>query len=219
MRKRFLPFILALLMLSPLLFTSCANYSTEDGTRTYALSGSARKKHISVLENGEEIWKTSVKTKSSVGSRNDTYGLNVLDLNFDGSNDIKLIVDEQGGVLTEVCYLWNPSTGTYEKSEALSQIKTIGTVPSQKLILSYLGKTFDSASMKTVETVISYQWQDDGLIPYRKLSITYYHIQDYYCYGVADYIDGAFQFDEPTEQWLTPEEFEAQDWSFFYYFK
>ena len=102
-------------MLLPLLFTSCAKYSTEDGTRTYALSGSARKKHISVLENGKEIWKTSVKTKPSVGSRNDTYGLNVLDLNFDGSNDIKLIIDEQDGVLTEVCYLWNPTTGTYEE--------------------------------------------------------------------------------------------------------
>jgi hypothetical protein len=219
MRKRFLPFTLALLMLFPLLFTSCARYSTEDGSRTYALSGGTRKKHISVLENGKEIWKTSVKTKPSVRNRKDDYGLSVLDLNFDGVNDIKLIVDEENDVLTEVCYLWNPTTGAYEESEALSQIKTIGVVPEQKLVLSYRGKTFDYASMKTVETVVSYQWQDDGLIPYRKLSITYYHIQDYYCYGVADYLDGAFEFDEPSEQWLTPEEFAEKDWSFFYYFK
>ncbi len=219
MRKKFLPLILAILMLFPLLFTSCAKHSVEDGTRTYVVSGGARKKQISVLENGDKIWKTTVKTKSSVGSLNNTYGLDVMDLNFDGLNDIKLIVDKDGDVLTEVCYLWNPTTGTYEESEALAQIKTVGVVPEQKLVLSYRGKTYDAADMKTVESVVAYQWQGDSLIPYRKLSITYYHIQDYYCYGVADYLDGAFEFDEPTEQWLTPEEFEAKDWSFFYYFK
>ena len=219
MKKRFLPIALALLMLLPLWLTSCAKYSVQDGTRTYLLSGNARKKNISVVENGEEIWKTSVKTKPTVGNREKTYGLSVLDLNFDGLSDIKLIVDDAGGVLTEVCYLQNPTTGTYEESEALSQITTIGVVPEQKLVLSYRGKTIDPLSMETVETVISYRWQDDGLVPYRKLSITYYPTQDYYCYGVADYLDGAFRFDEPEEQWLTPEQFEQHDWSFFYYFK
>ncbi len=211
--------MLAFLMLFPLLLTSCSKYAVEDGSHIYEVSGSARKKHISVLENGEKIWKATVKTKSSVGDRNHTYGLSILDLNFDGFSDIKLITDDNEGVLTEACFLWNPTTGSYEESEALSQITTIGVVPEQKLVLSYRGKTYDATDMKTVETVISYQWQDDGLIPYRKLTITYYHIQDYYCYGVADYLDGAFEFDEPSEQWLTPEEFEGHDWSFFYYFK
>ena len=219
MNKRLLPFALALLILFSLTLTSCASYSLEDGSRTYALSGTARRKHISVLENGEEIWKTTVKTKPSVGNRENTYGLDVLDLNFDGANDIKLIVEDRDDVLTEVCFLWNPATGAYEKSEALSQISTIGVVPEQKLVLSYRGKTVDAADMKTVETVIAYQWNGDSLIPYRKLSITYYQVQNYYCYGVADYLDGAFKFDEPDEQWLTPEEFQNHDWSFFYYFK
>ena len=219
MKKRLLPLALAIVTLLSISLTSCATYSLKEGSRTYVLSGTAGRKHISVLENGEKIWKTTVKTKPSVGNRENTYGLDILDLNFDGLSDIKLIVDDQDDVRTEVCYLYNPATGTYEQSEALSQITTIGVVPEQKLVLSYRGKTVDATNMKTVETVIAYQWNNDSLIPYRKISITYYQIQDYYCYGVADYLDGAFAFDEPDEEWLTPEEFEAHDWSFFYYFK
>ncbi len=219
MKKRFFLFALAALMVFSILLTSCAKYSVEEGSRTYALSGTARKKHISVLENGEKIWETSVKTNRSVGKQDETYGMDVLDLNFDGFSDIKLIVDDNSDVRTEACYLWNPTTGTYEQSEVLSNLTTIGVVPAQKLVLSYVGKKLDPVSMETVETVISYQWQGGGLIPYRKISITYYPNTDYYCYSVADYLDGAFRFDEPSDQWLTPEQFEQHDWSFFYYFK
>jgi hypothetical protein len=219
MKRRLFPFLLAILMILPTILSSCANYSVEDGSRTYTLSGSGIRKRITVSENGKTVWKTTVKTSPSVGRRGDTYGLSILDLNFDGINDIKLITDDENDVLTEVCYLWNPTASTYEESEALSQLTTIGTVADQQLVLSYLGKTFDPVALETVETVISYRWQGDGLIPYRRLSITYYHTQDYYCYSVSDYLLGSFRFDESEDQWLTPEQFNTRDWSFFYYFK
>ena len=71
----------------------------------------------------------------------------------------------------------------------------------------------------TEEAVIAYRWQGDGLIPYRRLTLTYYPASELYCYGFADYIDQLLQFDEPEERWLSREEFESTDWSFFYYFK
>lgn len=213
----------AILLTFSLLFTACGNkqplYTVEKNNRIYQISRKNKQATVTVTEHGESVWETEVKIKNTAKNAYGTFGLDVLDLNFDGLADIKIALSEENEKITEVCYLQNPSTGLYEKSSALADLYTIGVVEEQKLILSYFGITTDQTSGVTVETVTAYQWQGDGLIPYRQLTITYYPAQDRYCYGVADYIDGSFQFDEPNEQWLTPQEYSETDWSFFYYFR
>lgn len=201
------------------LFVSCAKkeplHSIEDGGRTYELSG----KRVRVFENGSCIWKKRVKTDRSVKALDPSRALSVIDLNFDGLSDIKVAISADGEQIREICYLQNAETGLYEESIALSELCNIGTVADQKLVLSYLGISTDSDSGETVETVLSYRWQDDSLIPYRRLTVTYYPTQDIYCYGASDYLETSRSFDEPSEQWLSPEEYAQTDWGFFYYFR
>ncbi len=214
---------LAVLILLPLLLTACGSkaplYSVSSEDRIYELRRTINRSTVTVTENGESVWEITVKTKKSARDSYGTCGLEILDLNFDGLSDVKIALSEEDEKVTEVCYLQNAETGLYEKSEALAQLYTVGVVEKQCLILSYSGIIADQTSGKTEETVVAYQWQGDSLIPYRKLILTYYPAQERYCYGVADYLDGSFQFDEPNEKWLTPEEYAETDWSFFYYFR
>ena len=221
--KKLLCALLALILILPSTLTSCTSkkalYSISDGDRLYEILGSNRKRTVRVIEKDSVLWESKVRIKKSVGDANGTYGLAVLDLNFDGLSDIKITLSKENEKNVEVCYLQNAETGLYEKSEALEDLFNIGTVEEQKLILSYAGVTTDADSGCTVETVVSYRWQGDGLIPYRRLTLTYYPAQNCYCYGVADYLEGSFRFDEPNEKWLTPQQFAETDWSFFYYFR
>ena len=221
--KRFPLFILVSLLLCPILLTSCAHkqplYRVVDGTRTYEIYGNARTRRICVSENGVTVWEEKIKAEKNVGEQNGTYGFAVMDMNFDGLTDLKIALSADGEKLTEVCYLQDANTGQYKKSESLSQLYTVGVVPDQQLVLSYLGITTDDSNGSTVETVVSYRWQNDSLIPYRRLTVTYYPSQSIYCYGVSDYLEESRSFDDPSEQWLSPEKFAQTDWSFFYYFR
>ena len=201
------------------LFTSCAQkapfHYIEEGGRTYELSG----KRVRVLENGDCIWKKRVKSDRSVKFVDPSRAIAVMDLNFDSLNDIKVAVSADGEQILEICFLQNAETGLYEESTALSKLCNVGTIAEQKLVLSYLGISTDGDSGETVESVLSYRWQNDSLIPYRRLTITYYPAQNIYCYGVSDYVEESRTFDDPSEQWLSPEEYSKTDWSFFYYFR
>ena len=219
--KRIISLALAALVLFSCTLTSCGakKISISDGDRVYQIRKSGGKRIISVYENNTQIWETKVKINRSADNLNDTLGVEVLDLNFDGYSDIKIATSEKDDMITSVCYLQNPSTGLYEKSPALAELYTIDVLPENELVLSYFGFSEDLVTGSTVETVIAYKWQGDGLLPYRKLTITYYPIEDRYCYGASDYLAANLQFDEPVERWFTPEEFSQVDLSFFYYFK
>ncbi len=210
-------------MIFPWLLTACGAkqplYSVSQDDRTYEIRRNGKRTTVTVTENDEAVWEITVKAKRSAWDAYGTGGLEIVDLNFDGLSDIKIALSEEDEKITEVCYLQDPATGLYEKSEALAQLYTVGVVKKQKLILSYMGVTEDQASGVTEESIVAYQWQGDSLIPYRRVTITYYPAQDRYCYGVADYLDGSFQFDEPNEKWLTPGQYADTDWSFFYYFR
>ena len=219
--KKSISLVLATLFLLSCFLTSCgkSKIALPDGDRSYQIQKSGAKRIITVYENNEKIWETKERVKNSASNLGDTHGVEVLDLNFDGYNDIKVAISEEDDKIASACYLQNPNTGLYEKSPALAELFTIDVLPEQQLVLSYLGVTTDIVIGSSVETVIAYKWQGDGLLPYRKLTITYYPIEDRYCYGAAEYLNESLQFDEPIERWFTPEEFSQVDMSFFYYFK
>ena len=219
--KKIVSLLLATLILLSCSLISCGakKHSISDGDRVYQIRKSGGKRIVSVYENGTQIWEAKVQVKSSANGLNNTLGVDVLDLNFDGYSDIKIATSEKDDMITSVCYLQNPSTGLYEKSPALAELYTVDVLPENELVLSYFGFSTEPVTGSEVETVIAYKWQGDGLLPYRKLTITYYPIEDRYCYGASDYLPANLQFDEPVERWFTPEEFSQIDLSFFYYFK
>ncbi|MBR7099500.1 MAG: hypothetical protein IKC59_08795 [Clostridia bacterium] len=212
--------ILLLILCS--LFVSCAQKEPfpciENDGRTYELRGNTTRR-IRIYEDGRCIWKKRVKADRSVQSVDPSHAMAIVDLNFDGLNDIKVAISANGKQIKEICYLQNAETGLYEESAALSELYNVGTVADQKLVLSYLGISTNDDSGETVETVLSYRWQDDSLIPYRRLTVTYYPAQDIYCFGVSDYLESTRSFDDPSEQWLSPEKHAQTDWGFFYYFQ
>ena len=217
--KRLICFTISLLLLF-CLFTSCASkeYRITDGDRVYQIRETGRNRTVEVYENDLLVWETKVKISSTVKS-NDELGLSVLDLNFDGYSDIMVETAKSDDKISQICYLQNPSNGRYEESPALAELYTVDVVADQQLVLSYTGVYADVKTGITTESVIAYRWQNDGLIPYRKLSITYYPTEDRYCFGASDYLDSSLRFDEPDERWFSPEEYSQADWSFFYYFK
>jgi hypothetical protein len=218
--KRTVALLLTMAFLT-LSMAACAQkkplHTVTDGERTVTLCGNRNRRTIRVYENGEEIWNADFPVSATAPDKA-PCGLEITDLNFDGLNDIKVTVSEKDHIRTEICYLQNTANGLYEKNQPLSELTTVHALADTKLVLSYQ-KSTDVANGTTVETVTSYRWQGDGLIPYRRLTLTYYPAQDCYCYGVADYLTESFQFDEPDEKWLSPEQFKEADWSFFYYFR
>ena len=221
--KKFVSLLLALTVLIPCLLTSCGAkktvHSITSHGRVYDICGKGSHRTVIVTENGVQIWETRVDVEKKIGKQDGTYGLAILDLNFDGLDDIKISISETDEKITALCYLQNPTTGLYDACNVLSEIYTVDAVADKQLLLSYDGISKDAITGVTVESITAYRWQGDGLIPYRRLSITYYPTENRYCYGTSDYLDGSLRFDDPDETWLTPEQYRNTDWSFFYYFR
>ncbi len=201
-------------------------YSTEVGTRTYAVHGGNRPNRIVVSEGGVTVWESKVSVKKTVGDRNGTYGLEILDLNFDGRSDIKLITDVDGSVMANVCYL-QQEDGSYALSDALSALCNVGIDSEKKAVFSFAHgysedkKEYLDAPPSHISTDVTtaYTWENGALKPYRRVSLTYYSEQDVYCYSVSDYSDELEDFRDPDDTWLTPQEFQTKDFGFLYYFR
>ena len=234
MKKRILILLCLLLIAGCLLpFSSCASgsqllYSVTDGDRTFEIYGSdSRASRIRVTDqDGNQLWQTKVKAKKSVGEQNGTYGFQILDLNFDGYNDLKIAVDASGEQLTEICFLQDPKTGKYHRSDAFSGLYTVGVDPKQHAIFSFSHTRVDEeaigddpATYTLTDTTTAYVWEDGKLVPYRRMSLIYYSETDSYCYTVSDYSNVINDFLEGSDRWLSPKEYESTDFSLLYYFK
>lgn len=222
--------LLAVMLLLIATLASCASatplYSTTDGARAYAVHGGSRPKRIRVSENGETVWDTRVSVKKTVGEQNGTYGLEILDLNFDGLNDIKLTTSVEGSMMTNACYL-RVANGGYEYSEELSKLCNVKTDAEQKAIFSfshtYSADDQEYSDAKPSHTwsdiTTAYVWEDGALKPYRRVWLTYYSEHDVYCYSISDYSDVTEEFLDPDDTWMTLAEYQKTDFGFLYYFR
>ncbi len=229
-RTKALGTLLAALLLLLTVLTSCASatplYSKTDGTRTYAVHGGSRPKRIQVSENGTVVWKTRVSVDKTVGAQNGSYGLEILDLNFDGLSDIKLITSVNGSVMTNACYL-QTANGSYEYSDELSRLCNVGVDAEQKVIFSF-AHTYSADDVEYSDAKPSHTWSDittahvwenGALKPYRRVWLTYYSEHDVYCYSISDYSDLTEEFLDPDDTWMTPAEYQKTDFGFLYYFR
>ena len=217
--------LLAMLFLLP----SCAKkdllYSVTDGDRTIAVLGGSRAGYLSVSENGTEIWQTRIYSDRTVGSRNGTYGLRLLDLNFDGRNDLVIAISADGDAVTEQVFL-QTANGSYQASSAFDGKCNLAADARQELVFGFAHteqteQDADTGKINRVTTDRStaYSWQGTTLEPRRYVSLTYYSERDLYCYSVADFDASLGTWEQSDDRWMSPDEYEQESFSGLYYFK
>ncbi len=230
MKKRLLSLLLCILCLCT--SVGCAVeqhtllYQLTVGSTTYCVRGTGTKaRQIVLRENGEVIWAKSVKVSGSVGAQDGTYGFEVLDLNFDGNNDFMIANNVAGDTISYLCWLWNPTSGTYEQSNELSGLCNIQPREDMKAIFAFThtyeleDAYLDSpASSISADSTTKYVWKDGKLIPEIRATITYYSEFKRYCYSLAYYDEELGRLGDSDDRWLSPEEYKQHDWSFLYYF-
>ncbi|MBQ2734731.1 MAG: hypothetical protein IJF33_02765 [Clostridia bacterium] len=231
MKKRLLSLALCLLLLLPL--AACAAeqydllYETTVDTLTYRVRGSDfRAKQIIVKEGDAILWSQKIKVSASVGSLGGDYGLEILDLNFDGSMDLMIPTDIAGDEVFYLCWLWDAEKGKYVESEELTGLCNVATDPELKAIFAFshfyeYEPSYEDApaNEKTVDSTTKYVWKDGVLTPAIRISISHDSSTDRYCYSVAYYDEKLGDFGDSDDKWLTSEEYESYDMSFLYYFK
>lgn len=229
MKKKMLTaLLLALAML--LCLSGCAKRDTlctlEDGDRTVtALGGSDRVNYISVSENGREIWQTRVYADRTVGERDGSYGVRVVDVNFDGRNDLIVALTVEGEVTTEQVFL-QQTDGTYRVSTQFEKKGNLAVDARQEVVFGFAHSDRtekDAATDRTyhitTDTATAYSWQGSTLVPRKAVSLTYYGGSDLYCYSVAEYDAALGAWKDSDDVWLSPAEQAAADLSALYYFR
>lgn len=212
--------------------SSCAKkellYSVEDGDRTVEILGGSRASYISVKQDGKEIWQTRVYSDRTVGQRNGTYGFRLMDLNFDGRNDLVIAITADGDEVTEQVFL-QTADGSYRASSAFDGKHTLAVDARQELVFGF---THTEETIRDAETgatarvttdrATAYSWQGGGLEPRRYVSLTYYSANEQsrrYRYSVADFDETVGAFESPYDRWMSETEYEQADFEGLYYFR
>ncbi len=233
MKKRIVACVCCLLMLFGC--ASCAKerhdllYSIEQGDLTYCARGTNMRPKQIVVKRGEEIlFAQKVKVDSDVGTRGGNYGLTVLDLNFDGVDDVMIANAVYGDCVSYLCWLWDAQANTFVQSESLSGLCNVSTNPEKKAVFAF-SHTFERehAYLDVPETSITsdittkYVWVGGELVPDVQISLIYYSETDMYCLSVAYYDTQTKQFsiDNTKEDWIKSSEIDEYDLSELYYFK
>ena len=221
--------LLCILLFVPLV-TSCASerfellYQIEQNGLTFCARGTDnRVKQIVVKENDEIIWSKRVKTDKKMGKIDDTYGLLVQDLDFDGYDDILIATGKDGDCISYKCFVRvgaKPQYNHWEKLDGLCNIRADARLQAIFAFEQSTEARGNDAYLST-DKVTKYFWKNGELVPDMYAAIHYYSGGDQkpYCYSVAYYDEELGDFLDSSDKWLTEEEFEAADWSFLYYFK
>lgn len=221
--------ILCVLIFLPLLVSCKAErfdplYEMEQNGLTFSARGSdGRVKQITVKENGKVIWAKRVRTDKNMEKIDDTYGLVVEDVNFDGYDDILVAIEGEGDLIRYDCYIRVGQKPQYNLSEELSALYNVRADARLGAIFAFSQSTDargNDAYLKTDKTT-KYFWENGKLVPDMYVALHYYSGGDQkpYCYAVAYYDEELGHFLDSTDKWLTEEEYETTDWSFLYYFK
>lgn len=233
--KRKIVFWILCICLCTTCFSACAAerydplYVVDQDEFTFTLRGTTGKqaKQLVIKKDDEILLAEKLKTSKSVGTQGGTYGMQVLDLNFDGHMDVMVATDLEKECIFYQCWLWNPSTETFERSEALSGLANIKTDANTHSVFAYATKTTSTpapssehADLTVVrDTTTKYIWENGILHPSVAVSMTYYSETDRYEYAVYYYNAETGQMEEDQNKWMTPQEYREADLAFIYYFR
>lgn len=138
------------------------------------------------------------------------------DINNDGLNDLILprTLDDDVDVHYQV-YLANDETFIY--SESLCDLSNISIDEENSLIFTdrcdkevLVEETkFAPEFFERKHTIAKHSFIDGEFITLEERAITYYSENDYYCYSIYRYDEGAKELKYVDEQWFDPEEIEG----------
>lgn len=187
--------------------------SIESGAFRFDLCGDASLSSIKIYQDGK---KTATLRTSSVGSKENHYGVTALDLSFDGYPDLLVAVKADG---TDTCYnawLWNPATGTLRAQEAFTNVKNPTINEEYGAIVSKLqerrdaGEDANGVYYEEAEVISVYTAVNGAIVEFARYEYVYYTKNDIYAVLV-------YRFDEDTgslssfseDEWLLPDEAEG----------
>lgn len=223
-----------LLLISVLLLslTSCGEmhellYSVEADGLTYCIRGTGTRPRQIVVKLGDEIvWSRSVRVDRKVGNYKNCYGFEIMDLNFDGEKDIVLTQKLNKDVADVSCWLWNEQKNRFVLSEELSKLNNVKSDSTLKAIFAFDHTyTYEKAFADIPDTYVStdivtkYLWVGGKLVPERRVSLAYDSEHKFYVYSISEYDESTKSFSPPDDVYLSKEEYQSRDFSFFYYFK
>ena len=226
--------ITALLLLLPLLLSlsSCGLfcktlYEVERDGLTYCVRGiGSRPYQLVVKVEDHTVWKTNVHVNRKLDNYKGTYGMEIMDLDFDGTADIVLTTALKEEVTDVACYLWSNEKSTFLYSEELSALHNVASDDTLHCLFGfdhsyeYRKATADSPDTYVwTDCVTKYVWIDGILTPERRVCLAYDSEHKFYIYSIENYNTEQKVFEEPQETYLSEEEFAAIDFSFFYYFR
>lgn len=225
---RIFTLLLCVLLLLPLLASCGERYDllceVEQNGLTFCARGKdGRVKQLVVKENGEVIWSKNVKTDRRMGKVNETYGLSVQDVNFDGYDDILIATKKDGECISYNCYVRVDSKKQYNRWDKFEGLYNIQADARLEAIFAFEQTTEargDDAYI-TCDKTTKYFLRDGELVPDMYAAIYYYSDggETPYRYAVAYYDEELGDFLDSSDKFLTKEEYESADWSFLYYFK
>ena len=227
--RRALCVLFSALLLLPLAACSAKDAAmlTDGERRVELVGGFWTPKTVRVVDarTGEEIWSESVKIDRSVRKLGKDWGLQCVDLNFDGRNDLLVATDVSGERTKQLCFL-QQEDGGYLRSDDLSGLCNLHADPASRSVLSY---SESSESVKSAlngkfyrvdtDSVVQFLVEGNRVTPWKSVSLVHYTENDLYCYSIAYWDEDARSFSSPDDLWLSAEDYAAQDWSFFYYFR
>ena len=221
--------ILCVLLLLPIC-TSCVwerhelLYEIEQNGYTYCARGKGgRVKQIVVKENGKAVWSKSIQTNKKMAKIDDTYGLSVQDLNFDGYDDILIATNKSGECISYECYIRKGKEAKYELNEELSSLYNVKADARLGAIFAFeqTREARGDDAYTTCDKATKYFWKDGKLVPDMYVALHYYSGSEIhpYCYAVAYYDEELGKFLDSYDDWLTEEDYKNSDLSALYYFK
>ncbi len=230
-RMRMLSILLLLSILCSLVSCSGERYKGKvviDDAQglTFSARGSDKRiKQVTVKRGEELLFSEKVKVDRKVGTLGGSYGFQVLDLNFDGRSDMMLVDKVAGEEMRYICWIAGED-GSYTRHPELTGLCNVAVDEKLKMVMSYRhsyevteGGDGRPDSTVTTDTVTRYIWENGELVPFRRVSLTYYSETERYCYSVSDYDTVRKEFPDPDDVWLTPAEYEKEDFSFLFYFR
>lgn len=231
MKTRILALVLTLLLLLPL--TACAReqydvlFISAGGDRIFTVRGEdGEVKQLSVKEDGKLVWVEKVKVDKSVGKQFGTYGLAIVDLNFDGAFDIMLMQSVSGETVTYLCWLWDAERETYVASAQLSYLANTKVVPERNALLGFHHEEQSRSGQVTewTDAATQYVWKNSDLVPDRRIALTYYAESGSYCLSAKIYNPTTQCFDididgTPDRWFFSKAELDEYNLSQLYYFR
>lgn len=231
MKTRILALVLILLLLLPM--TACAReqydvlFISGGGNRIFTVRGEdGVVKQLSVKEDGKLLWVEKVTVDESVGKQMGTYGLSVIDLNFDGAHDIMLMKSVSGETVNYLCWLWDAERETYVASAQLSYLSNTKIVPERNVLFGFHHEEQTRGGQVTewTDAATQYVWKSGDLVPDRRIALTYYAESDSYCLSAKIYNPTTQRFDididgTPDRWFFSASELDEYDLSQLYYFR